>query len=97
MDGRDIGTVIIPDAEIKIFLTAKAEKRALRRFNELKNENMNVTYEEVLKNIKLRDFDDINREISPLVKANDAIEIDTTDMTVYNVVDEISKYIEKVI
>ncbi len=95
MDGRDIGTVIIPDAELKIFLTAKAEKRALRRFEEIKN-TQKTTYEEVLKDIKMRDFNDINRKISPLTKADDAIEIDTSNMSINDVINEISNLIEKV-
>lgn len=81
MDGRDIGTVVFPKAELKIFMTASAEKRAKRRYNELIKRGDKVNYEEVLKNVKERDYIDSNREDSPLVKAEDAIEIDNSDMT----------------
>jgi cytidylate kinase len=81
MDGRDIGTVVFPDAELKLFMTASAEKRAKRRYNELINRGDKVNYEDVLKNVKERDYIDSNREDSPLVKAEDAIEIDNSNMT----------------
>ena len=78
MDGRDIGTVVFPNAELKIFMTANAKIRAERRLEELKQNGQNVNYEEVLKNIETRDFIDSNREVSPLIKAPDAIEIDNS-------------------
>lgn len=78
MDGRDIGTVVFPDAELKIFMTASAETRAQRRFDELQQKGDNVTYEEVLKNVVERDYIDSHREDSPLVIADDAIEIDNS-------------------
>jgi cytidylate kinase len=78
MDGRDIGTVVFPDAELKIFMTASAETRAQRRFDELQQKGDNVTYEEVLKNVVDRDHMDTHREDSPLVIADDAIEIDNS-------------------
>ncbi len=78
MDGRDIGTVVFPNAELKIFMTASAETRAQRRFDELQQKGDNVTYEEVLKNVVERDYIDTHREDSPLVIANDAIEIDNS-------------------
>ena|SRR6218665_2683730 len=78
MDGRDIGTVVFPNAELKIFMTASAETRAQRRFNELQQKGDNVTYEEVLKNVVDRDYMDTHREDSPLVIADDAIEIDNS-------------------
>ena len=81
MDGRDIGTVVFPNAEIKIFMTASAETRAKRRYNELITRGDKVFYDEVLKNIQQRDFIDTNRDDSPLVKADDAIEIDNSDLT----------------
>ena len=81
MDGRDIGTVVFPDAELKLFMTASPEKRAKRRYNELINRGDKVNYEDVLKNVKERDYIDSNREDSPLVKAEDAIEIDNSNMT----------------
>lgn len=81
MDGRDIGTVVFPNAELKIFMTASAEKRATRRFDELIERGDKVDYDEVLHNVKERDYIDSNRKDSPLVKADDAIEIDTSDLT----------------
>jgi len=76
MDGRDIGTVVFPNAELKIFMTASAETRALRRYDELKAKGDDVTYEAVLKNVQERDFIDTTRKDSPLYKAEDAIEIE---------------------
>nr|WP_294789281.1 (d)CMP kinase [uncultured Flavobacterium sp.] len=78
MDGRDIGTVVFPNAELKIFMTASAETRAQRRFDELQQKGDNVTYEDVLKNVVERDNLDTTREDSPLVIADDAIEIDNS-------------------
>ena len=80
MDGRDIGTVVFPDAEIKFFMTASADKRAMRRYKELIDRGDDVTYERVLKNVESRDYIDSTRVDSPLVKAEDAIEIDNSDM-----------------
>lgn len=80
MDGRDIGTVVFPDAELKLFMTASDEVRAKRRFEELSSKGMNVSFEEVLKSNKERDFIDTNRVDSPLRKAKDAIEIDNTNL-----------------
>ncbi|MGG5505279.1 MULTISPECIES: (d)CMP kinase [unclassified Myroides] len=81
MDGRDIGTVVFPDAELKIFMTASPEIRAERRFKELKEKNDQVEYEEVFRNVVERDQIDTAREDSPLVKATDAIEIDNSDLS----------------
>jgi cytidylate kinase len=78
MDGRDIGTVVFPDAELKIFMTASAETRAQRRFDELQAKGDNVPYEDVLKNVQERDYIDTHRDDSPLVIADDAIEIDNS-------------------
>jgi len=78
MDGRDIGTVVFPTAELKIFMTASAETRAQRRFDELQQKGDNVSYEDVLKNVVERDYIDTHREDSPLVIADDAIEIDNS-------------------
>jgi cytidylate kinase len=78
MDGRDIGTVVFPDAALKIFMTAGADTRAQRRFDELQQKGDAVTYEEVLKNVEERDYIDTHREDSPLVMADDAIEIDNS-------------------
>ena len=79
MDGRDIGTVVFPKAELKIFMNANAEVRAMRRYNELKEKGDSVTYEEILKNVQKRDLMDTTREDSPLIKAEDAIEIDNSE------------------
>lgn len=91
MEGRDIQTVIAPDAEIKIFLTATQEERARRRWLELRQKGLEVNYEEVLKEIRERDERDSKRPIAPLKKAPDAIEIDTTEMTPEEVTDKIVK------
>lgn len=81
MDGRDIGTVVFPDAELKIFMTASPDVRAQRRFDELSEKGQLVSYDRVLENVIQRDFIDTNREDSPLVKADDAIEIDNSSLT----------------
>ncbi|NDC30362.1 MAG: (d)CMP kinase [Bacteroidetes bacterium] len=78
MDGRDIGTVVFPEAELKLFITAEPNIRAQRRLNELKDKGQNTTFEEVLANLTKRDYIDSNREDSPLRKADDAIEIDNS-------------------
>lgn len=80
MDGRDIGTVVFPNAELKLFMTASPEKRAQRRYKELLERGENITYNEVLKNVQERDYLDSTREISPLRKADGAIEFDNSDM-----------------
>lgn len=82
MDGRDIGTVVFPDAELKIFMTASAETRAKRRYKELLDRGHNLSYEDVLENVTTRDRIDSTREDSPLVKADDAIEIDNSDLSI---------------
>ena len=81
MDGRDIGTVVFPNAELKLFMTASAETRAQRRYDELINRGDDVQFEEVLKNVRERDYIDSHRANSPLVKADDAIEIDNSNLT----------------
>ena len=81
MDGRDIGTVVFPEAELKIFMTAGPDIRASRRYEELRARGNNVTYEEVLKNVEERDYIDSNREFSPLRKAVDAVELDNSHLT----------------
>jgi CMP/dCMP kinase len=81
MDGRDIGTVVFPKAELKIFMTASPETRAQRRYDELKEKGQQVSFEEVLKNVVDRDYIDTHREDSPLAKADDAIEIDNSYLT----------------
>ncbi|KAB1157694.1 (d)CMP kinase [Flavobacterium luteum] len=81
MDGRDIGTVVFPDAEVKIFMTASPQTRAQRRFKEMLRNGSNVTFEEVLKNVVERDYIDSHREDSPLVKAEDALEFDNSNVS----------------
>lgn len=82
MDGRDIGTTVFPDAELKIFLTASAQVRAQRRYDELKAKGMEADFNEILKNVQERDYIDTHREVSPLRKANDAIELDNSHLTI---------------
>ncbi len=82
MDGRDIGTTVFPQAELKIFVTASAEVRAQRRYDELKEKGMPADYDEILKNVQERDYIDSHREVSPLRKADDAIELDNSHMTI---------------
>ena len=81
MDGRDIGTVVFPNAELKIFMTASAEQRAQRRYKELLDRGEDISFEAVLKNVKERDYIDSNREASPLKKAKDAIEFDNSNLS----------------
>jgi CMP/dCMP kinase len=81
MDGRDIGTVVFPDAELKLFMTASSKTRAQRRFDELLEKGQFVTFEEVLQNVEERDYIDTHREDSPLVKADDAIEVDNSSLS----------------
>ncbi len=81
MDGRDIGTVVFPDAHLKIFMTAKLEIRAQRRFAELKATHPDVAFDEVLQNLKMRDFEDENRSADPLKKAEDAVVLDNSDLS----------------
>ena len=82
MDGRDIGTVVFPDAELKLFMTASPQKRATRRYIELSERGDDITYDAILKNVEERDFIDTSRKDSPLVKAKDAIEIDNSDLDI---------------
>ena len=82
MDGRDIGTVVFPDAELKVFVTASAEVRAQRRYDELKGKGMEADYEEILKNVQERDYIDSHREVSPLKQADDALLLDNSNMTI---------------
>ena len=93
MDGRDIGTVVLPNADVKIFLTAAPEERANRRFKELSEKGDSSTYDEVLQDIIQRDYNDTHREIAPLKKADDAIEVDSTNLTLEQAVEEIYKII----
>lgn len=95
MDGRDIGTVVFPYAELKLFMIASAEKRATRRFNELIERGDNVKYEDVLRNVQERDYIDSNREDSPLRKAEDAIEIDNSDLSLEEQFNKVLQLVEK--
>ncbi|MCR5077006.1 MAG: (d)CMP kinase [Prevotella sp.] len=82
MDGRDIGTVVFPNAELKIFVTAAADVRAQRRYDELKAKGMDADFDDILRNVQERDYIDSHRETSPLRKADDAIELDNSHMTI---------------
>jgi cytidylate kinase len=82
MDGRDIGTTVFPDAELKIFVTASAQVRAQRRYDELQQKGMPADFDEILKNVEERDYIDSHREVSPLRKADDALELDNSYMTI---------------
>jgi cytidylate kinase len=95
MDGRDIGTVVFPMAELKFFMYASAEKRAIRRYKELIKRGDNVSYEEILKNVEYRDRIDSTREDSPLIKADDAIEIDNSDLTLEEQFDKIYTIVQE--
>lgn len=90
MDGRDIGTAILPDADLKIFLTASVAERARRRFLEMKEKGEECSEEEIRREIEERDYRDMHREISPLVQAEDAVLLDTSDMTLEQVVEKIT-------
>ncbi|MEO2266023.1 (d)CMP kinase [Pseudoalteromonas pernae] len=93
-DGRDMGTVIFPDANVKIFLTASAEERAQRRFKELKAKGLDVTLSGLLEDIQARDERDMNRAVAPLVPAEDAIELDTTELDAQQVFVEVQTILE---
>ena len=95
MEGRDIGSVVFPDAELKIYLTANPEIRAKRRLNDLLKKGGNATFDEVLEDIKKRDESDINKAISPLAKTKDMIEIDTTFLTKEQVINEVLRLVRK--
>lgn len=95
MDGRDIGTVVLPDAEIKIFLTATAEDRAMRRYLEMKEKGVDTSYQAVLEDMQKRDYNDTHREESPLRAADDATVIDTSGQTLGESVQTIVEHIRK--
>ncbi len=95
MDGRDIGTVVFPEAELKIFMTASPETRAQRRFDELQAKGQDVSFEEVYKNVQERDYIDTHRDDSPLVKAADAIEIDNSNLSREEQFDAVLDLVEK--
>lgn len=95
MDGRDIGTVVFPNAELKLFMTASPVTRAQRRFEELTQKGDNVTYEDVLRNVEERDYIDSHRKDSPLVKAADAIEIDNSHLSIQEQFDQVIALVHK--
>jgi len=95
MDGRDIGTVVLPDAQVKIFLTASAEERAKRRFAELSEKPDCPTFDEVLHDIVKRDYNDMNRPVAPLKQADDAVLIDTTEMNIEEAVLAVKRAVEE--
>lgn len=95
MDGRDIGTVVLPDADLKIYLTASAEERASRRYLELEDKPDAPSYEQLLEEIKQRDYNDMHREVAPLKQAKDAVLIDSTTMGFHEVCEEILDLIEE--
>lgn len=90
MDGRDIGTVILPDAQLKIYLTASVQARAQRRYQELLEKGEAATLEETVKDIEARDYRDMHRDVAPLRQAPDAVLVDSSDMTVEEVVERIT-------
>lgn len=94
MDGRDIGTVVLPDAPLKVFLVATAEERALRRYNEAKAKGMDVSLEELTQDLIARDRYDTTRLVSPLRKAEDAIEIDSTNLSIEEVVEKVLELVK---
>jgi cytidylate kinase len=95
MDGRDIGTVVFPQAELKIFMTADVAVRVERRFNELYEKNPNITIEEVKANLEMRDYIDSNREVSPLRKAEDAVEVDNSNITMKQQFDMVMRLVKE--
>ena len=97
MDGRDIGTVVFPDAELKIFMTASATTRAQRRYEELLPKNPSITFDEVLQNVEERDHIDTHRDDSPLVKADDAVEIDNSYLSISEQFDIVLELVNEII
>ena len=95
MDGRDIGTVVLPNAQIKIYLTASAQARADRRYKELTEKGQEVNYDNILKEIELRDYQDTHREIAPLKKADDAVLVDTTELDLNGSIEYMLKVIKE--
>ena len=94
MDGRDIGTVVLPNADVKIFLTASPEVRAMRRYKELVEKGAKDTYEEVLADVIKRDYQDTHRETAPLKPAEDGVILDTSDLNFEQVIDELEKIVK---
>lgn len=94
VEGRDIGTVVFPNADIKIYLDASEEIRAKRRYEENKQNGIDTTYEEVLENVKMRDYNDMHKKVGALKKADDAVVIDSTELSIEEVVDKIKELIK---
>ncbi len=95
MDGRDIGTVVLPDAQVKVFLTASAEVRAKRRYDELLEKGMQADYQQVLDEMIQRDYQDSHREIAPLKQADDAVLVDTSDMNLEQVLEALETIVKE--
>ena len=95
MDGRDIGTAVLPDADLKIYLTASARTRAERRYKELTEKGYDCNIDEIEADIKDRDYRDMNREVSPLVQAEDAVLVDSSHMDIPQVVETIKKLVKR--
>lgn len=91
MDGRDIGTVVLPNAEVKVYMVASVKARADRRYKEYVEKQIEADYDTIYKDIEQRDYQDMNRKTSPLKKADDAVEIDTSDMSIEEVVNTIRR------
>ena len=94
-DGRDMGTVVFPNAQVKLFLDASAEERAKRRYKQLQNKGINGNFEQILSEIKERDFRDRNREVAPLKPADDALLLDSTTLSIGEVIDQALAYIQE--
>ncbi len=94
LDGRDIGSYVLPDADYKFYVTATSKVRAKRRYDELTAKGFEVDFDTLLKEIEQRDYNDMNREFSPLVKADDAIYLDTSDMTIEEVINAVLEYVK---
>ena len=95
MEGRDIGTVIFPNADVKIYLDANVEVRAKRRLKQNEEKGIKMSYEEVLENVKMRDYNDMHKKVGALKKADDAIVVDSTNLTIDDVVEKIKEIIKK--
>lgn len=95
MDGRDIGTVVLPNAQVKIFLTADDTERAMRRYKELQEKGSSVTYQEVLDDLRVRDYNDSHREIAPLKPAEDSVIVNTTNYTLEESINKIVETVEE--
>lgn len=95
MDGRDIGTVVLPNARVKIFLTADDEERAMRRYKELTEKGSNATFQEVLDDLRQRDYNDSHREIAPLKPAEDSVIVNTTGLSLQGSIDAVVNIVKE--